>query len=275
VIASVRRLYRCDVVCLCYHAVSEDWPSSLAVTPARLEHQLSMLVDRGWVGTTFSQAVLNPPARRTLAVTFDDAFASVIEHALPILSALGLPATVFAPTAFVSARRQLDWEGIDHWAGTTYADELTSMDWEDLRELAGRGWEIGTHTRTHRRLTQLDDADLTDELESSRFECERELCEPCRSIAYPYGAVDERVAAAARAAGYLTGARMSSNLRAQGRHRCPRIGIYRSDVPWRFGLKLHAGTRLARTSRLWPQLHRSHRAVRPAPSAPRRASASS
>jgi peptidoglycan/xylan/chitin deacetylase (PgdA/CDA1 family) len=219
--------------------------------------------------------VLDPPGRRTFAVTFDDAFASVIEHALPILSVLGLPATVFAPTAFMGARRPLDWDGIDHWAGTKYADELTSMDWGDLGELAERGWEIGTHTRTHPRLTQLDEAELTHELEASRFECERQLGKPCPSIAYPYGAVDERVAAAARSAGYLTGACSSSNLRARGPHLWPRIGVYRSDAPWRFGLKLNSGTRLARRSRLWPELHRSHRAVRPAPSAPRRASASS
>lgn len=242
-----------DVLCLCYHAVSADWPAPLAVTPARLEWQLSRLVRRGWVGATFTQAILDPPASRTLAVTFDDAFASVIVQALPILSDLGLPATVFAPTAFTSSRQPLAWDGIAHWAGTEHAHELVSMDWSDLRTLADRGWEIGAHTRTHPRLTALDDRALAEELQASRSACEAELRAPCRSVAYPYGAADERVAGAARAAGYVAGACLSSNLRAAGRHLAPRIGVYHADAAGHFALKVNRATRLARTSRLWPE----------------------
>lgn len=271
----VAKLHGSDVVCLCYHAVSERWPSLLAVTPQQLERQLSPLVAHGWVGATFSQAVLDPPARRTLAVTFDDAFGSVIEHALPILSDLGLPGTVFAPTAFMAKRQPLCWQGIDGWAVTDHARELTAMDWHDLRELAEHGWEIGSHTRTHPRLTRLGDRALADEFESSRADCERALGVECRSIAYPYGDVNEHVAAAARAAGYSTGACMSSNLRARGPHLSPRIGIYQADAAWRFALKLSAATRGVRRSRLWPDRLDSQVVVQPTPAAPRRASASS
>ena len=264
-----------QVVCLCYHALSPDWPSVLAVTPAQLEWQLSGLVRRGWVGATFSQAVLHPPARRTLAVTFDDAYASVIDQALPVLSALGLPATVFVPTAFMSERQPLQWNGIHRWAGTEHGDELTSMDWSDLRELADRGWEIGSHTKTHPHLTALDDAALAEELASSKRDCEQELEQPCSAIAYPYGDVDGRVAAAARDAGYLTGACMSTSLRANGPHRWPRIGIYRADVPWRFGLKSTAVMRWLRTTRAWPGAQRDHPDAGRTPFAPRRTSTSS
>jgi peptidoglycan/xylan/chitin deacetylase (PgdA/CDA1 family) len=232
-----------DVLCLCYHAVSPDWPAPLAVTPAALERQLSWLVRRGWVGATFTQAILDPPAPRTLAVTFDDAFASVIVHGLPILSDLGLPATVFAPTAFMSVRQRLEWDGIAHWKD---AHELTSMDWNDLGALADRGWEIGSHTRTHPRLTALDDRALAEELEASRSACEAALGAPCRSLAYPYGDTDARVARAARAAGYLAGACLSRNLRAAGPHLAPRVGVYGADVPLRFTLKVNPATRRVR-----------------------------
>lgn len=89
--------------------------------------------------------MLEPPAIRTLAVTFDDAFASVIDRALPILSALEVPATVFVPTGFMDARQPLRWPGIDHWADSEYAHELTSMAWGDLTALAEHGWEVGSH----------------------------------------------------------------------------------------------------------------------------------
>ena len=53
-----------------------------------------------------------------LAVTFDDAYRSVGELAVPVLAELGVPATVFAPTAFVGDPEPRGWEGTDEWAST-------------------------------------------------------------------------------------------------------------------------------------------------------------
>jgi peptidoglycan/xylan/chitin deacetylase (PgdA/CDA1 family) len=239
-----------QVVVLCYHAVSPTWSAPLSVTPDALDQQLTTLTRRGWHGVTFRQAVLGPHAPRTLAVTFDDAFASVLTLAHPILAALGLPATVFAPTAFMSGRR-LSWPGIDHWAATAAAPELTGMTWSQLGLLADQGWEIGSHTHTHPRLTQLDDGALRDELERSRAECAEHVPGAGETIAYPYGDVDERVAAAAGAAGYAAGATLSRSLAQVGAYRWPRVGIYRVDRGWRFELKTNHAVRLLRASRAW------------------------
>lgn len=237
------------VIVLCYHAVSPSWPCSLAVTPAQLRWQLSLLLRRGWTGATFSQAVLERRARRTFAVTFDDAFASVIELALPIMSELGVPGTIFAPTSFMNDRQSLSWPGIAHWHDTAYAAELTSMDWNDLRSLAAHGWEIGSHTRTHPHLTQLDDDRLADELYASRAACIARLDGECTSVAYPYGDVDTRVAAIAREAGYRVGGVLGRSLQRCDRYFEPRIGIYDVDKAWRYRLKLAAPSRWLRAAR--------------------------
>jgi peptidoglycan/xylan/chitin deacetylase (PgdA/CDA1 family) len=229
-----------QVVCLCYHAVSADWPSPLAVTPAQLERQLAWLVDRGWTGTTFTRAVLDPPAPRTLAVTFDDAYLSVLEQALPILAALQIPGTVFAPTRFMSARQQLCWPGIDHWVGSRHAAELDSMDWDDLRQLKDRGWEVGSHTLTHPHLNDLGDQELTAELEESREQCTNELEEECVSLAYPYGRASRRVAESARRAGYRAAATIPPEPDGVDVMRRPRIGVYRVDHMRRFQIKILA-----------------------------------
>jgi peptidoglycan/xylan/chitin deacetylase (PgdA/CDA1 family) len=236
----------CDRIVLCYHAVSPTWQCSLAVTPDRLERQLASLVRRGWVGATFSQMVLEPPAPRTLAVTFDDAFASVIELALPILRELELPGTVFAPTSFMGSRQRLSWPGIGQWADTPDARELTSMDWDDLGTLADNGWEVGSHTRTHPHLSQLDDDDLADELAGSRSDCSDRLGRECTSIAYPYGDVNQHVARRARDLGYRAGAGLGRSLRRSDPHREPRIGIYNVDTTWRFQLKMATPSRRMR-----------------------------
>jgi peptidoglycan/xylan/chitin deacetylase (PgdA/CDA1 family) len=228
-----------EVLVLCLHAISPSWTADLSVTPEALELQLSLLVRRGWRGGTFTDAVTDPPADRTLVVTFDDAFASVKRLAEPILSSFGLPATVFAPTAFMSHRQPLIWRGVDDWQATQYADELTSMDWADLAELIDRGWEIGSHTRTHPHLTQLDDATMRQELEASAEEYREHLGAPCRSIAYPFGDVDARVIEHTQRAGYVAGAASSRSLKCLGPLRWPRLGIYHTDTDRRLKLKLN------------------------------------
>ncbi|HWE14267.1 MAG TPA: polysaccharide deacetylase family protein [Solirubrobacteraceae bacterium] len=241
-----------DVFVLCYHAVSPTWKAALSVTPDALESQLSALLRAGWHGTTFREAVVRPPSRRTFAITFDDAFLSVLEHAYPVLTRLGLAATMFAPTAFLSDdRRRLLWPGLAEWAETPEAFELDSMSWENLRFLATHGWEIGSHTRTHPRLTQLDDEALRSELEASRQECIANLGTDCDTIAYPYGDVDSRVARATAASGYAAAAALSSSLAPKGLHRWPRIGIYHDDQMWRFRLKVDRTVRRIRATRMW------------------------
>ena len=240
-----------DVLVLCYHAVSPTWDADLSVTPEHFEAQVGGLVRRGWRGATFVDAVLSPRHRRTLAVTFDDAFATVTRYAAPILERLGVPATVFVPTAFPDSGRSLSWPGIDDWEQGPQAHELAPMGWDQLRELAGRGWEIGAHTITHPRLTQLDDVALEHELRESREECERQIGVPCRTIAYPYGDVDDRVAAAASRLGYDAGACLSGHLAKLGPLRQPRIGIYYGDTAWRSALKMSRFTRALRASRLF------------------------
>jgi peptidoglycan/xylan/chitin deacetylase (PgdA/CDA1 family) len=241
-----------DVLVLCYHAVSPTWTADLSVTPEALEWQLSRLVTAGWHGTTFADAVLEPPADRTLVVTFDDGFASVQSFGLPVLDKLGLPATVFVPSAFMGTRQRLRWPGIEHWSDTPYAEELRGMDWSDLRELADLGWEIGSHTCSHPRLTELTSGELEKELCSSRREVSENVGRPCRTIAYPYGAADARVASCAEAAGYAAGASLGSSLRHLGAHRWPRVGVYHGDDERRFRVKISGLTRRLRASRLYP-----------------------
>lgn len=238
---------------LCYHAVSPTWGAALSVSPDVLERQLSWFVRRGWCGSTFTDAVLDPAGSRALAVTFDDAFLSVFELAHPILRSLGLPGTVFAPTAFMSSRQTLSWPGIEQWATGPDAAELESMSWDELGTLSDDGWEIGSHTRTHPRLTDLSDDALSDELAQSREEVTRLVGRPCTSVAYPYGDVDERIAAEAARVGYVAGAALPRQLTPRGPLRWPRVGIYHVDTWERFRAKVSRPRHALSTARFWPR----------------------
>ncbi len=226
-----------DVLVLCYHAVSESWPADLSVTSAQLRTQLELLVDRGYRPATFSDAV-TMPQKRTLAVTFDDGYLSVLERAEPVLRSLGVPATVFVVTDFVTTGRPLCWPGIDHWRGGPHEEELRGLSWEHLESLAAAGWEIGSHTLTHPRLTQLEDRALAGELGDSRTACEHYLGRQCRSLAYPYGDIDSRVIAAAADAGYEAGAALPPRLHRSTPLEFPRVGVYHPDSLIRFRVKV-------------------------------------
>jgi peptidoglycan/xylan/chitin deacetylase (PgdA/CDA1 family) len=247
------------VLVLCYHAVSEQWPARLSITPERLEQHVRLMLDRGYVGATFTEAVTSPPARRTFAVTFDDAFTSVLEHAYPVLSAAGIPGTLFVPTALIGGT-PMSWPGIEEWVGGPYERELTGMTWEEIGTLAQAGWEIGSHTRTHPHLTEIGDAALAEELEGSKADLERMLG-ACDSLAYPYGCVDDRVAEAARAAGYRTAAGLPGQHESPNLLRWPRAGIYVYDDMRKFRRKVSPVLRRARGSSLWPVLDRTRRRV--------------
>ena len=73
---------------------------------------------------------------------------------------------------------------------------------EALERLARHDVEIGFHTRRHDLLTLLDDEQLVEAMRAGRSEIEDVVGRPLRTISYPHGDADSRVAAAARAAGF-------------------------------------------------------------------------
>lgn len=245
-----------DKLLICYHGISERWPSRLAVRPGRLEEQLWLLTKRGYQARTFLDTVAASDPGRYLAVTFDDGYRSVFELAFPVLRAAGMPGTVFVPSALMGMEEPMAWPGVDQWLHTPHAGELAGMSWDQLGELADAGWEIGSHTRLHARLPELGDDALAEELSVSRQECEMRLGRPCLTIAYPYGSADGRVVAAAEAAGYVAGACPMLRLPEPSRLHWPRVMIYRKDDRRRFRAKLSPAVRRLYVSPAWRPIMR-------------------
>lgn len=249
-----------DLLILCYHGISDDWPTELAVPSRRLARQLRWFTSRGYRGATLSDA-LERPGGKTLVVTFDDAFASVVDRALPVLAAQQIPATVFVPTAFVSGGDSMKWSSLARWAGTPFEHELRCMSWEQLRLLADAGWEIGSHSHTHLDLTALADAELDPELRTSRTLCEEEIQRSCATFAYPFSGHNQHVADRVRAAGYEAAVILDNELvippgslplarRQTDPYRMLREGVYRRDRWPRLLAKTSWSARRLRSGRL-------------------------
>jgi peptidoglycan/xylan/chitin deacetylase (PgdA/CDA1 family) len=235
---------------LCYHAVSSEWPCSVAIPESTIAAQLSFFHRRGYVGLTFAEAerrrLDRTLPRRSLVVTFDDGFASIL-RALPILEQFDFPATVFVVTKFTEDRQPLSWPGLERWLLSGHADEMRPLSWDELGDLVGRGYEVGSHTVTHAHLPDLGEAALLQELECSRDAINRRLGK-CETVAYPYGRADARVATAARSAGYLAGCAFTPLYRVDERYRRVRVGLTVADGGLRLRAKVSAATRAWRSS---------------------------
>lgn len=195
---------------------------------------MARLLGRGYRPGAAAEALAGD--ERVLHVTFDDAFTSVVE-ALPALERLGVPVTVFACSQYARDGRPLDVPELARDAAAL-PGELATMDWEQLRGLAERGVEIGSHTRTHPHLRRLSDEELELELRESRDVIEAELGRPCPFFAYPYGEEDARVRRAVQAAGYEAAFAIQSDERDVDPYALPRVALFRSDTnPLRAALK--------------------------------------
>jgi peptidoglycan/xylan/chitin deacetylase (PgdA/CDA1 family) len=217
---------------LCYHSVSDDWQHELAVTRRAFERQVRG-VRRRFEPLTAGD--LLDGVQHGFHVTFDDAYRDVLD-VVPFLERLGVPATMFAATGYASDGRALDVPELAAEAAA-HPERLATMGWEELRELAERGLEIGSHTVSHPHLPELTDGEIKGELGDSREQVETELGRPCRLLAYPFGQHDARVQEIARRTGYEAAWGLWAGTSAANRYALPRVDFYRGDSQARARLK--------------------------------------
>lgn len=213
---------------LAYHRISSrPLPSGTWVFPRQLAAQLDAL-DRAGArflapdGIGCDGAAAGPPG---VLLSFDDATADLHAHR-SLLVRRGLRPVVFVPADLIGRRN--DWEWSIPGRRTRHLHE------RELRELAALGWEIGLHGATHRDLVACPDERLADELEGGRRRLEASCGRPVRWLSYPYGRVDARVAAAARAAGLQAAFVLAARSGEPGvgpRWRLPRRPVYCIDTP--------------------------------------------
>jgi peptidoglycan/xylan/chitin deacetylase (PgdA/CDA1 family) len=120
-------------------------------------------------------------------LSFDDGFRNIITNAFPILKRQNVPAIFFVPTSLIEA----DAAQTKHYCliTTKYPAVIGMAGWDDLRRAVDAGFEIGSHTKTHARLSDIsgDPQRMRDEVLGSKQELERRLGVACNYISWPYG----------------------------------------------------------------------------------------
>ena len=136
-----------------------------------------------------------PP--RPLVLTFDDAYVDFLASAAPVLKAHGYPATVYAVSGLIGTTSS--------WDAGVGPEPAPLMNAAQLREVQDMGFTIGSHSKSHLRLAQQEDACIAAETRDSKTALEDLLGRRVDHFCYPYGSHDLRAVQAAAAAGYVTG----------------------------------------------------------------------
>jgi peptidoglycan/xylan/chitin deacetylase (PgdA/CDA1 family) len=142
---------------------------------------------------------------RYFHLSFDDGFLNNFTNALPILKEQGIPALFFVPSALIGA----DWQTARDFARskTIFRGVIEMAAWDDLEKAVAAGYEIGSHTRTHARFSEIsaNPAALEDEIAGSKAEIQSRLGVDCKYISWPFGTrtdADPASLAAVERAGY-------------------------------------------------------------------------
>jgi peptidoglycan/xylan/chitin deacetylase (PgdA/CDA1 family) len=181
---------------LLYHRVADD-DDALALSPRRFREQMEHLAAEGYRVVDLIEALglleagQLPP--RTIGLTFDDGFADLAEHALPVLVEHGFHATVFVTTGVTDGRLAFPW----------YERQPPVLGWDEVVDLDRAGTlRFEAHTVSHPSLLAVDDATAEAEIRDSRRELEGRLGRPVTAFAYPAGLFADRERRLVADAGY-------------------------------------------------------------------------
>lgn len=233
-----------------YHRISDD-DDVLAVRRDEFRRQMEAVLACGGHVVRLDAAVdllTHPLEGLYICVTFDDGYRDTLDYAAPVLRELGIPATVFLPTAMIDGRMTYSW-----YRGVPPA----SLDWDGVTELVADGSiDVQSHSRTHPRLPALDERRAFAELSGSKDDIERHVGTPVSSFCYPAGLYGPRDAKLVLESGYRSAVTCRPGLNQTG---VDPTQLFRNLVGWsddlqRFTAKL-AG-RLDTPSRLTGAMQR-------------------
>lgn len=197
-------------VVLLYHHVSDTTPKSTSISPAAFEAQMDYLQKNNFAVVPLLE--LSEKLRKgealpdkTVAITFDDSYASVYESAFPRLKKRGWPFTFFVNTDAIGTGKVF-------------------VTWDQLREMAQAGATIANHSSSHTHLPRHKNDEsaaqwrerITQEINHAQQKINTEIGAAPMILAYPFGEYDNQVQRIAKKLGYIAFGQQSGALYSKG-----------------------------------------------------------
>jgi peptidoglycan/xylan/chitin deacetylase (PgdA/CDA1 family) len=138
-----------------------------------------------------------PP--RAVAITFDDGYVDVLEHACPLLEQHQMPASVFITTGYLGS--SFPWDTGAGRAGQN--GEARALLGDEVRQIAQHPLiEVGAHSVSHPALARSPVAEQDREIRESKAILETLVGKPVIGFSYPHGSASVVTRQIVRQAGY-------------------------------------------------------------------------
>ena len=170
---------------LTFHRVNDkENKDGLSVHP-RLFEELLEVLEREYRVVSLARVLemkskSEPIPARTVAITFDDGYLDNFAVAAPILKHRKIPATFFVSSGYVGTTRKFPWDISNPVSHPT-------MTWDQVRQLAAEGFEIGAHSVNHLNLGACSPDVAGKEIIDSKRHIEDQLGASISGFAYPFG----------------------------------------------------------------------------------------
>ncbi len=169
---------------LMYHDVGAGAQDGMNIHPLHLADQLAVLQHKQYRFVTISGLVqgLHDNSDHVVALTFDDGFAGLYQHVLPLLKHYDAFATIYLAPRI---------------AGITMLDNTQILAMQNTGLV-----EFGAHTMDHVNLLNIGDEEAIAQIRNSKDAVEQMTNAQCRSFAYPFGRYASRHVKMVREAGF-------------------------------------------------------------------------
>jgi peptidoglycan/xylan/chitin deacetylase (PgdA/CDA1 family) len=174
---------RSGVTIITYHAIGDcpagDDPAELFMPVRLFESQMRFLARWRKVIPLEAAVTRNDHGGRpAVAVTFDDGYQSVMEHAAPVLNRFSIPATVFVPTK---------WIGLHNTWDPPYACPLDILGADELLEIEKMGIRVESHGHAHIDYESSSTEEVRRDVRQSLEQLTEILGRRPGFLAYPFG----------------------------------------------------------------------------------------
>lgn len=197
-------------VVILYHHVSDKTPKSTSISPVQFEAHMDYLEKNNFTIVPLLELTEKlrkgePLPDKTVAISFDDSYASVYDSAYPRLKKRGWPFTFFVNTDSVGTSKLF-------------------VSWDQLREMSKHGVTIANHTTKHNHLPRRENNEsnsewrkrITDEITRAQEKIAQEIGVAPKILAYPFGEYDVDVQQIAKKLGYIAFGQQSGVLYEKG-----------------------------------------------------------
>ena len=173
-----------EILILCYHSVGSD-KTLYSVNKEDFYKQMDYLRRKYEIVSLEEIMKLvekqKDLLRSSVAITFDDGYLDVFLNAYPYFKKYDMPATIFVTTGYVEKKMRL---------GNKY---LAILSWNEIKAMSKNKIEIGAHTITHPKLTQIDETEARQEIIGSKMEIEKQIGKEVGFFAFPFNAYNPRL----------------------------------------------------------------------------------